>query len=281
MSSYSSFLASEVPQLDPDACLFHVLPAPMEDTVSYGGGTANGPRAILEASAQLEAYDGVDCPCEHGIHTHATLHTLEQIEAAVGRCMEQDRVPVLLGGEHTVSLGAFRALASLSEPVGIVQLDAHADLRESYEGSPLSHACVMRRALELGLPIAQFGVRALSPEEVALREQRGIFFQDGYDIGVNGLREELLPPDFPETVYVTIDIDALDPSLMPATGTPEPGGLDWWSATALLGRISSERRVIGFDCVELAPIPGMHAPDFTTARLIYNFMGMIARSVRG
>ena len=272
------FLASEIPDLPPDSCRFHVIPAPYEKSVSYGSGTAQGPAAILQASEQLEAFDGVDCPCRHGIHTQQPATSLEAIETACRETLKHHHIPVMLGGEHTISVGAFRALAKLPEPVGIIQFDAHADLRAAYEGSPLSHACVMHHALELNIPFIQLGVRALSPPEVQLRKQHDILHYDGYDIGRNGLPTDWIPADFPQRVYVTIDIDALDTAIMPATGTPEPGGLTWWQLDHLLRDITAQRQVIGFDCVELAPIPNLHAADFTAARLIYNFMGMINRS---
>ena len=250
----------------------------MERSVSYGKGTARGPAAILEASLQLEAFDGESVPCASGIHTRPPVETLEAIEAAVVDVLKGGKVPVVLGGEHTVSLGAFRAFASFGEPFGIVQFDAHADLRDVYEGDPLSHACTMRRALDLEIPLLQIGVRALSREEFDLRRERRIPHVDGYAIGQRGLPDRLLPADFPERVYVTFDVDALDPSIMPATGTPEPGGLDWFRTMRALEKISRRRRIVGFDVVELAPIVGLHAPDFLAARLVYDLMGLIDRS---
>lgn len=271
------FLESEIPHLPMEECLFHVIPAPYEKTVSYGKGTANGPAAILEASCQLEAYDGVSCPSEQGIHTHEPATALHEIEASVSRVLEQGRIPVMLGGEHTVTYGAIKALKKTGVEFGIVQFDAHADLRDTYEGDRLSHACVMRRAVELEIPLFQIGVRALSVPEVELRKAENIRYLDGYEIGRHGIPDRLLPDGFPEKVYVTFDVDSLDPSIMPATGTPEPGGLDWFQTMACLEKIAAGKTTIGCDVVELAPIAGLHAPDFLAARLIYNFMGMISR----
>lgn len=275
------FLESEIPDLPPEECLFHVIPAPYEKTVSYGGGTAKGPDAILEASYQLEAYDGVGCPCERGIFTHPPQHTLEFLEREVAQVLKLGQIPVMLGGEHTVTYAALKALKDSGESFGIVQFDAHADLRDTYEGDKFSHACVMRRAVEMDLPLFQIGVRALSLAEVELRKEKNIPHLDGYEIGRNGIPANLLPEGFPEKVYVTFDVDGLDPSIMPSTGTPEPGGLDWFQTMRCLEQIVAEKTVIGCDFVELAPIKNLHTPDFLVARLIYNFMGLVARKITG
>jgi len=272
------FLESEIPDLPEAECLFHVIPAPYEKTVSYGAGTAKGPEAILEASYHLEAFDGQGCPCERGVFTHEAVQTLEAIEATVSKVWKLGKFPVLLGGEHTVTHGALKALKNAGEEFGIVQFDAHADLRDTYEGDKFSHACTMRRAVEMDIPLFQIGVRALSMEEVELRRTLGIPHLDGYGIGRGGIPEKLLPSGFPEKVYVTFDLDALDPSIMPSTGTPEPGGLGWFQTFQCLEQIVASKTVIGFDVVELAPIENLHAPDFLAARLVYNFMGLLARS---
>ncbi|MDH4320375.1 MAG: agmatinase [Desulfobulbaceae bacterium] len=278
MDSAHRFLDSEAPHLAADQCLFQVIPAPYEKTVSYGGGTAQGPSAIILASGQLEAYDGASCPCEQGIHTLPPAPTLQAIESAVAGVAAMGKIPVLLGGEHTVTYGALKALRDAGETFGVIQFDAHADLRDTYEGDPFSHACVMRRALDMDLPLLQIGVRALSPPEVELRKNRAIHHYDADLIGRHGLPSPLVPADFPQKVYITFDVDGLDPSIMAATGTPEPGGLTWWQAMDCLAAITSARTVIGFDVVELAPIKDLHAPDFTAARLVYNLMGYITRA---
>jgi agmatinase len=271
------FLESEIPDRPAEGCLFHVVPAPYEKTVSYGGGTARGPEAILEASYQLEAYDGVSCPCELGIHTHDPQYSLEFIERTISGILGLGKIPILLGGEHTVTYAALKALKAAGEEFGIVQFDAHADLRDTYGGDPLSHACVMRRAVDLDIPLFQIGVRSLSMPEVELRKELQIPHLDGYEIGRNGIPEKLLPDGFPEKVYLSVDVDGLDPSIMPSTGTPEPGGLDWFQTLRCLEQITENKQVIGCDVVELAPIENLHAPDFLVARLIYNLMGLMAR----
>ena len=279
------FLESELGRRAPQDCLFHVIPVALEQSVSYGTGTAAGPAAILAASQQLETYDGYGVPGEAGIFTQALLtgedsleETLHTVSAAVVRTVRFGKVPVILGGEHTVSVGAFHALRELDLAAGIVQFDAHADLRDRYAGSSLSHACIARRALDLGFPLFQVGVRSLSPQEAAFREAEGIGCLDAAAIAAHGLPDPLLPEDFPQLLYLTIDLDVLDPAAMPATGTPEPGGLGWYPLMEAIARSAAGRRVIGFDVVELAPIPGLHAPDFTAARLVYNIMGILRRA---
>ncbi len=254
--------------------------------MSYGTGTANGPAAILTASQQLEAFDGIDVPGRAGLFTHPPLgcsattapeDVIAMLDEVVGPLLAAGKTPVILGGEHSITLGAVRA-ADATGPIGVIQFDAHADLRDDYEGTPFSHACVMRRVAELGVPIFQAGVRSLSENEHLFCREADIPCISSTDIYRYGVPDQVLPANFPDRVYLTFDVDALDASLMPATGTPEPGGLLWHDTLALLDLIVAEREVIGFDVVELAPIPGMHAPDYTAARLVYRLMGMIARS---
>lgn len=269
----------------PADSLFHVIPVPWEDTVSYGGGTGEGPAAILEASAQLESNLGRFVPGSHGIHTMQAVdcedgaeEVLARIEAATARVLRGGKLPVLLGGEHTVTLGALRAFAARGKTVGVVQFDAHADLRDSYEGSKYSHACVMRRAHELGFPLFQIGVRAPCIEELDYRQAHAVPHLDARTIWELGIPERPLPPDFPEEIYLTFDVDGLDPSIMPATGTPVPGGLSWREAVVALERVCQGRRVVGMDVVELAPRPHDHASNFAAALLCYTMMDLAARS---
>ena len=276
------FLASECARRGPEA-LFHVLPAPLEATVSYGGGAARGPAAILEASQQLEDWDGRSCPLEAGIHTLPAVDcggpieaVLERIEAATAAILAAGKIPVTLGGEHTVTLGALRAIsAHFAEPVGIIQIDAHADLRDEYEGSRFSHACVMRRAVDdLGLPLCR-------AEAEYRKAHDRIRFLDAANFARQGFPEPLPPPDFPRHIYITFDVDGLDPSVIRATGTPVPGGPGWHDCLRFLELATAGRRVIGFDVVELAPQPGDHASDFAAAQLVYNLMGLALRGGMG
>lgn len=282
------FLESEIKRLPPEQCLFHVIPAPLEKTVSYGKGAAYGPAAIIEASNQLEVWTGSRNPSQQGIYTWPAVdcsknveQTLDNLEKATLRAFQEAKrpiVPVILGGEHSLTPGALRALLQHHERIGVIQIDAHADLKDAYDGTPYSHACAMRRVLELGCPLVQFGVRSLAPDEKYFREETGIphidaraFYARG---GLPALPDPLLPPDFPEKVFITFDVDGLDPSVIPATGTPEPGGLLWYDALGLLERALENRTLVGFDVVELAPFPGLHWPNFAAARLTYELMAL-------
>lgn len=280
---YPAFLELDLPPASPATARFHLIPVPLEASVSYGQGAAQGPRAILTASLQLEAFDGKGIPGEAGIYTAppvpcGTMTVGEALRTAgtqVLAAVRQRQIPIVLGGEHTVSLGPVQALVENGYEFGVVQFDAQADLRDSYEDNPLSHACVMRRIFDLGVPIFQIGVRSLSAPEAKFRAERGIAGLDAEDIHRHGLPDPLLPPDFPGHLYVTFDVDALDPSIMPATGTPEPGGLNWYTAVDALTRVVQGRTVLAADVVELAPVPGLHAPDFTAAKLVYTLMGLL------
>ncbi|WP_022669397.1 agmatinase [Desulfospira joergensenii] len=289
MKPVLNFLGEEGPETRPDRSFFHVIPVPMETSVSYGPGTAAGPGAILEASQQLEAWDGESVPMDRGIHTTpavgcsgSTEEILSRVESRVSRSLSMGAVPVLLGGEHTVTLGALRALkAREDQDFGIVQFDAHADLRETYQGDRFSHACVMRRALDdLDLPLFQIGVRALSYGEHELRRERNIPGLGPGAVHRGEIPDPLLPPGFPKNIYISFDVDGLDPSVIRATGTPVPGGIGWYDALMLLEKSIFGRQVKGFDVVELAPVPGDHASDFAAARLVYAVMGLIRRKSR-
>lgn len=275
---FPKFLASEIPDLQPEDCLFHVIPAPYEKTVSYGSGTSDGPWAILKASYQLEAYDGISEPCAEGIYTHPPCELLTDIDQTLAETLDLHCIPIVLGGEHTISFSAVKAFHDRGEPFGVVQFDAHADLRDQYEGTPWSHACVMKRVFDLGVPVFEIGTRSLSLLEEEFRRDNDIAHIDAVNFAGEDLPDILLPDDFPPRIYVTIDVDVFDPSIMPATGTPEPGGLNWYQVMHALELLSKQRRIIGFDVVELAPIPHLHAPDFTVARMIYNLMGFIERA---
>lgn len=284
---YPQFLAGERPAQSPEKSLFHVIPVPWEATVSYGGGTAAGPATILQASSQLERFDGVDEPANHGIWTHPPIAcesspavVLSRIAKATTSVLEGYRIPVLLGGEHTVTLGGLMAAKEIFGEIGVVQIDAHADLRDTYEGTPYSHACVMHRAVDLGLPVFQIGIRALSAPEADLRETVPVRHLDAAAIALGGIPEHLLPEDFPKKIWLTIDVDGMDPSVMPATGTPVPGGLSWYQTLTVIDKAVTDRRVVGFDVVELAPIKGLHHPDYAAAELTYRTMGLIGRKSR-
>jgi agmatinase len=284
------FLGDENPDPNPNQSLFHVIPAPIERTVSYGAGTADGPGAILSASEQLELFDGIDVPLEHGIFTWPAVDTdgdtervFAGLQSAVTRVMHNSpAVPVILGGEHAITLPCVLAVSGFTQGgIGIVQFDAHGDLRESYRGDRFSHASVMRRCIDLGIRVHSVGVRALSPDDRRMRQERPdlLSFQDAIDVVPSAQTRVTLPAGFPPNVYITFDVDGFDPSVISATGTPEPGGLGWYQALSMITSVAEQRRVVAFDVVELAPVAGHHADDFTAARLVYQMMGIVARSM--
>lgn len=282
---YPIFLGSEVAQPPPDQAYFHILPVPYEASVSYGDGTALGPSSILAASWQLELWDGQSKPAELGIYTHPPVDVsgeaeqiIDRIAAATGEILAHRALPVALGGEHTVTLGLIKGLLNAGiTDLGVVQIDAHADLREAYEGNPYSHASVMKRIVDLDIPIFQLGVRALCEEEVTTRHRSGIYFLDAQTLVPANTQSITLPEDFPRHLFFTLDIDGMDPSVFPATGTPVPGGLGWYQTLALFESVARQRKVVGFDLMEFAPIKGFHAYEFSAALLAYKMMGIVQR----
>lgn len=280
------FLGSEIDQADPQQAMFHVLPVPYEKTVSYGGGTAQGPSAILTASWQLETWDGKGTPCDLGIYTCppvdcsvSSQQAIENIAKATAEIVRNGAIPVVLGGEHTVTYGVIKGLKDAGiEDFGIVQVDAHADLRHAYEGDLLSHASVMKRAVDMGIPLYQLGIRAYCEEEMQVREDFGVYYQDADELVPGNINSITLPEDFPQKVFFTLDIDGLDPSVFPSTGTPVPGGLGWYQTLSLFESVAKQREIIGFDVMEFAPIEGFHAYDFAASLLTYKLMGITARS---
>ncbi|NLG62858.1 MAG: agmatinase [Candidatus Cloacimonetes bacterium] len=266
-----------------------ILPVPYEATTSYGGGTANGPAAIVEASRYIELYDQEldTLPSDVGI---ATLPALELSgagpEQAVAELREaydavldaaRGKLVITLGGEHSISSAPILAHAERLEREGrrlsVLQVDAHTDLRPEYEGSPWSHASIMARVAD-ACDITAVGIRALTKEEADFareRESIRIFYADHIHEGTAWIDDVIAT--LGDDVYITFDVDGFDPSLVPATGTPEPGGLQWYPVMKLLRRVFAERHVHGVDVVELAPIPGYHAADFLVAKLVYKMIG--------
>lgn len=263
-----------------------VMQAPYESTTSYAGGTRNGPRAIIDASRYVELYDqefGCDAALRYGVHT---LPALELTKAGAGEAMAElreacakiqeaagDRFVLMLGGEHSVTGPAVLVQADRSEErLTVLQMDAHADLRKMYGGTPDSHAAVMARVLDR-VDVVGVGIRAVSEPEAALSDSTPgstLIWADEMwenDDWMDRALEALGP-----RVYLTFDVDYFDPSWMPSTGTPEPGGGDWYRTLRFLRRVFAERDVVAADVVELAPIPGNHAPDFLTAKLVYKLL---------
>ncbi len=286
MEEYPIFLGSEIEQPEPDKAMFHVLPVPYEKSVSYGGGTALGPNAILQASWQLEEWDGKSKPCDKGIYTCEPVdcsvtpqQVIDNIAKATTDIIKAGAIPVVLGGEHTVTYGVIKGLRDAGiDDFGIVQIDAHADLRQAYEGDFLSHASVMKRAVDMGIPLYQLGIRAYCEEEMAFRDEFGVLYQDADELVPNRIQSIELPEDFPQKVFFTLDIDGMDPSVFPSTGTPVPGGLDWYQTLNLFESVAKQREIIGFDIMEFAPIEGFHAYDFSASLLTYKLMGIVQRN---
>lgn len=264
-----------------------VLPIPLEATVSYGHGTAGGPQAILTASQQVELYDrevDAEPALVYGVHTLPPIdlpddvaEAVDTIATAVAAAARSGKLVAGLGGEHTVSVGFGRGLCdALGGPLTVVQLDAHSDLRDEYEGSRYSHACVARRLLEYPEieQVLQLGIRSVCPEEVAFArdhpERVRVWYAE--DVHHGGWRETFIARVRGRRVYLTLDVDGLDPSVVPATGTPEPDGLSWHEALDILRTLTQHARVVGMDCVELAPVSGLHAADFAVAKLVYKAM---------
>lgn len=266
-----------------------ILPVPYEATVSYMGGTRFGPRALIHASRYVELYDEqFDTePYTVGVHTlpHLLLsgagpaEALAELRRAFDGLLGQDRFVIMLGGEHSLSGPPIEAHADRLGPrktLSVLQLDAHADLREEYEGTPLSHASVMHRVHER-VDLVQVGIRSLTADERALQRKQKMTVVYGHQLDDHTWVDRAVGA-LGSDVYVSIDVDYFDPSLMPSTGTPEPGGGMWNQTVALLERVFRERNVVGCDVVELAPIPGLAAPDFLAAKLVYKLVGFHART---
>lgn len=284
---YPIFLGSEFEHPPIEEAFFHVLPVPYEATVSYVGGTGLGPAKILEASWQLETWDGKSTPCEKGIYTHPPVdvvgsgpRVMNSIAKEVQKIVALGGFPIVLGGEHSITYGVIKGLLAAGiKDIGVVQIDAHADLREAYLGDPHSHASVMKRVVDENIPIFQLGIRALCHEEVEARSKYGVHHLDADVLVPNNITSIDLPKDFPKNIFVTLDIDGMDPSIFPSTGTPVPGGLSWYQTLALFESVVQQRTLVGFDIMEFAPIEGFHAYEFSAALLAYNMMGIVERNV--
>jgi agmatinase len=196
------------------------------------------------------------------------------VERAVGEVMEADKLPVLLGGEHSVTIGALQAAKRRYPNFSVLQFDAHADLRDSYQGTRYSHACVGRRACELA-GLTQVGIRSMCAEEAEFRKSSSVKTFFAADLANNDIPAGKIFSGLEENLYITIDLDVFDPSIMPATGTPEPGGLSWYTVLAILREACRKHKIIGFDVVELCPMPYNVAPDFLASKLIYRMLGYI------
>lgn len=266
---------------------FAVLPIPYDSTTSFQVGTRNGPRAIITASQQVELFDD-----ELGDEFHtagiATLPPLapnmagpeQQIDdvfAAARKVVKDGKFLLSLGGEHSITSGLVRAVRQRHKNLSVLQIDAHADLREQWEGTPFSHACVMRRIVDMGVPIVQVGIRNYSREEHQFMKRRRLAPITAWHVNAKAdwMRQAL--EGLTDEVYVTIDIDGFDPAFAPGTGTPEPGGLHWFHVTQLLRQVAEQKRVVASDIVEVMPIPGSMQTEFLAAKLAYKLMAYVQR----
>ncbi len=296
LGAEQNFLGIEEPWCHPEHAGVYVLPAPYEHTSSYVQGSDRGPSAIIEASRQVELYDetlGSETYREWGgVATRAPLdlagkidrEAVHAIEKMVQRHVDPARFLVTLTGEHTGALGAIRAHARRFRDLCVVQVDAHGDLRQAYQNNPYSHASVMARVVEDGLPLVQVGIRSVSPEEIDLirRTKTIATFFASQILDPSGPYEGRAARWVPEVVkacrgpvYLTFDCDGLDASLVPALGTPEPGGLGWYDTLAMVTALAEGPGIIGMDVSEIAPIEGLVAPQFAIARLIYRILGRV------
>jgi agmatinase len=281
----SNFLGIESAISSYDSSQIVLLPVPYEHTVSYGGGTGRGPGAILAASRYVEFYDeelGIELCKSAGIATLPPLplgkssdeKAVARIYRAVKKLIADGKFVCVLGGEHTISQAPIKAHLEKYPDLSVVQFDAHADLRDTYGGSKFSHACVMARVCEFMDPtrVVQVGIRALSPEEAEFIRSSGVntFYAHQIRAAENWVASVL--PKLSQHVYVTFDVDAFDPSIMPSTGTPEPNGLFWSETMKLLRVIGEQKTIVGIDVVEFAPNKGMQHPDYTAAKLTYKLL---------
>jgi agmatinase len=280
----SNFLCLPKSLSDYEVAKYAILPIPYDASVSWRGGTKHGPAAVIAASEHMENYDD-ELDGEYHEAGITTLDAIEpdargpeamcqRVEQAADKILEDGKTLIGLGGEHSVSIGLFRSIQKRHPDVSVLQIDAHTDMRDEYQSSPHSHACVMRRIAETGAKIAGVAVRSISREEWDFIQARPnqILEVTGWTIArsddwLDGVLDHL-----GEKVYVTIDIDGFDPSVAPGTGTPEPGGIDWFQACVLLRAIAEEKQIVGADVVEISPIPGQTVTEHLGARLIYKMI---------
>ena len=290
LGTEKNFLGLDEPWCHPESAGIYVLPAPYEHTSSYILGSDHGPAAIIEASQQVELYDetvGVEPYREWGgvatavpleLESRVDGEAVDAIQAYVQPHVTRSRLVVTLTGEHTGALGAMRAHAKVYPDLCILQIDAHGDLRQAYQGNPYSHASVMARVVEDGLPLVQVGIRSISAEEARLLNS-GIPTKIYWAKDIVGKTDWINSAidNLTENVYLTIDIDGLDPSLVPTTGTPEPGGLGWYETLTLIRKLGKKRRVVGMDLVEYSYSENQDAPAFLCSKLVYKSLAYIFR----
>ncbi|MBW4520497.1 MAG: agmatinase [Scytolyngbya sp. HA4215-MV1] len=291
---------SELPFLGPDVTASYeaakvvILPIPYEATTTYRRGCENGPAAILDASQQVEYYDE-ELDEEFwpvGIDTHSAIadtrhdrkisaeEMLQVTQQTVAKLIADGKFVISLGGEHSITTGVVEAYRQANvEPFTVVQIDAHGDLRHEYEGSIYNHACVMRRIVDMGLPTVQIGIRSICREEADLIKSKNLAVFRAREIASQpDWQERALAAIQTERVFLTIDLDGIDPTLIPGVGTPEPGGLNWYALMTFLHQVFANHDVIGADVMELAPIADSVVSEFTAAKLVYKLIGYQAQA---
>lgn len=277
----SSFLNLPTELTDPATAKYAVLPVPYDGTVSYMRGTRHGPAAILDASAQVEEFDE-ELRAEFtaaGVTTAPPVavaddpaQQMQWVYEAARDIVQSGKFMLALGGEHSITAPLVQAVAERHERISVLQIDAHADLRDTYGGTKHSHACVMRRVLEITDSICQVGIRNFSKEEYESCPAQMRNMVTAATIQADPRWMNRVLNSLRDKVYITIDIDGFDPAFAPGTGTPEPGGLSWTQVTTLLRRVCTERQVVAADIVEVAPVPGMRVTEFLAARLAYKLI---------
>jgi agmatinase len=255
-----------------------IIPVAYDGTSTWLKGSDKGPEAIIEASTNMELYD-IETDSEvykKGIFTEqiiggeiSTAEMIETVAETARYYLERNKFTVVIGGEHSVSIGSIKAHSERYNNLSVLQLDAHADLREEYNGSKYNHACVMARVKEL-CPIVQVGIRSMDYSEKKSLNHSGMFFAKDIYNNMDWIKNVI--SKLSDNVYITIDLDVFDPSIMPSTGTPEPGGLLWYDVQVLLKAVSGKKNIVGFDVVELCPDAKNKAPDFLAAKLIYKLL---------
>ncbi len=281
-SVITQFGAPDAPDCNPETARVAIIPAPLEYSVCYMQGTQYGPQAILNASSQMELYDEeLECnPIEVGVYTYPPLNyqgrdhatALQMTGEAARLALQRGQLPLTIGGEHSLSAPVIAAVHEQYPDLTVVHIDAHGDLRDSFEGSSLSHAAIERRVVDMGIPLLEIGIRSFSPEEAEfMKTKPDVAIVWAYQMarGTATIPWERLG----RHTYVTIDLDAFDPGEMPAVGTPEPGGLHWYQVLDLFHTICQRTTVVGMDVVELCPMEGQIRADFLAAKLVYKMIG--------
>lgn len=281
----AAFLGGVLKPAKPADAFFHVVPVPLVGERFKQSAMASAPDAILQASQQLETWDGRSNPSRHGIHTHAPVDckgpvekVLQKISAEVSGIIKQDKFPVGLGGDGLITYAMVKGLLDAGvQDFGVVQIDAQADLKDSDNGNQWSEACVMKRIVDEDVPLFQLGVRSLSKEEADARRVNSVKFYDADWLVSRNVQKIELPGEFPEKIFLSIDVDGFDPSVFPSP-TAVPGGLGWWQVLSIVESIAQQADIIGFDFTEFNPSAGNGFHDNAAAMMLYRIMGIVERA---